>query len=104
MARNKRPKVKPRSAPHSIGLPESVDVKDARGSDVRRKSGLKGSTVGTTVYLLPDESWRVKQLAVDLKITVHELILRGLDHMLQTHNKRPIRRYASDKVKRPRAD
>jgi hypothetical protein len=104
MARNKRPKVKARSAPPTVGLREPLEVRDTRGSELRRKGGLKGSTVGTTVYLLPDESWRVKQLAVDLKITVHELILRGLDQMLQAHNKRPIRRYASERTKRARAD
>jgi len=103
MAKNKRLKVKRRAAPTDASMRE-FPQEHGGGAHPPRKGGLKTSTVGTTVYLLPEESWRVKQLAIDLKITVHELMLRGLDRMLQDHNEKPIRRYASERLKRGRAE
>jgi hypothetical protein len=41
--------------------------------------GIKAATVGTTVYLLPGEHKRVRRLALDLDVSVHELLLLGLE-------------------------
>jgi hypothetical protein len=74
------------------------------GEKVETHSGsvatLKNSTVGTTVYLLPEESWRVKTLAVQLKVSVHELLLMGLDKLLAENNQPAIRRYEGGKERR----
>jgi hypothetical protein len=56
-------------------------------------AGLKASTIGTTLYLLPDESKRLKRLALDLDISLHELMLTGLDRLLSEHGQPPVRRY-----------
>ena len=55
--------------------------------------GLKATTVGTTLYLLPQESKRLKRLALDLDLSLHELILTGLDRVLAEHGQPSIRRY-----------
>lgn len=55
--------------------------------------GLKANTVGTTLYLLPDESKRLKHLGIDLGKSVHELILTGLDRILEEQGQPPLRRY-----------
>jgi hypothetical protein len=67
---------------------------------VEGAGGLKASTVGTTLYLLPEESWRLKQLAVNLRTTVHELMLCGLDRIFAEHDQPPIRRYVSTTPRR----
>lgn len=59
--------------------------------------GLKSATVGTTLYLLPEESKRLRRLAVDLDISLHELVLRGLDLLLDQHGQPPITRYQPKK-------
>lgn len=56
--------------------------------------GIKGRTVGTTLYLLPAESRRLKRLALDLDVSVHELVLSGLDRMLAEHGQPPVVRYS----------
>ena len=55
--------------------------------------GLKASTVGTTLYLLPSESKRLRRLAIDLDLSLHELMLNGLDRVLAEHGEPPVRRY-----------
>ena len=57
------------------------------------KTGIKGATLATTVYLLPEEARRLRHLAVDLDISVHEIILRGLDRILSEAGQRPMARY-----------
>ena len=56
--------------------------------------GIKAATVGTTVYLLPDEHKRVRRLALDLDVSVHELLLLGLDRLLTERGEAPVRRYS----------
>ena len=68
-------------------------VEDAGG-------GLKASTVGLSLYLLPQESRRVKHLAVDLGLPVHELVLLGLDKVMQEHGQDPVRRYMPARPRR----
>jgi len=63
--------------------------------DSLSKIGIKASTKGTTLYLLPDEQKRLKQLALDLDTSMHEMILQALDHFLVGHGQQPIRRYSS---------
>ena len=56
--------------------------------------GIKAATVGTTVYLLPGEHKRVRRLALDLDVSVHELLLLGLDRLLAERGEAPVRRYS----------
>ena len=67
---------------------------------VRDGSGLKSSTVGTTLYLLPEESRRLRHLAVDLGSSLHDLMLTGLDKVLQEHGQLPLRRYEPAKPRK----
>lgn len=78
--------------------------RSARNKSEGKNRGLKASTVGTTVYLIPDESWRVKQLAVRLRTSVHQIILSGLDRILAEHGQPPIRRYKAEPSRRPKAE
>ncbi len=64
--------------------------------------GLKASTVGTTLYLLPEESRRLKHLAVDLGLSVHELLLTGIDKVLSEHGHPPIHRYVPAALRKVR--
>jgi DNA (cytosine-5)-methyltransferase 1 len=57
------------------------------------RPGIKGATRSTTVYLLPDELRRLKKLAVDLDVSLHDLVLRGLDRVLAEAGQRPLTRY-----------
>lgn len=57
--------------------------------------GIKASTVGTTVYLLPGEHKRVRRLALDMDVpSVHELLLLGLDRLLAERGEPPVERYS----------
>ncbi len=57
------------------------------------RPGIKGATRSTTLYLLPPELQRLRRLAVDLDVSLHDLMLRGLDRVLAEHGQRPIERY-----------
>src|SRR3954463_10286047 len=62
--------------------------------------GIKQSTIGTTVYLLPREHKRVRRLALDLDVpSVHELLLMGLDRLLAERGEPPIERYSPPRPK-----
>ena len=53
------------------------------------------------MYLLPDEHKRVKRLALDLDVpSVHELILMGLDRLLEGQGQRPLTRYSPPRPKK----
>ncbi|MCR0985859.1 hypothetical protein [Roseomonas populi] len=57
--------------------------------------GIKAATIGTTVYLFPEEHKWVKRLALDLDVpSVHELILMGLDRILEERGERHLERYS----------
>lgn len=72
----------------------SLPVEDLpRAAAPTEAGGLKAATVGTTLYLLPQESKRLKRLALDLDVSLHELMLTGLDHVLAEHGQPPVRRY-----------
>jgi DNA (cytosine-5)-methyltransferase 1 len=58
-----------------------------------RRPGIKGATRATTLYLLPSELQRLRHLAIDLDVSIHDLMLRGLDRVLAEHGQRPIERY-----------
>lgn len=60
---------------------------------VKDRPGIKGTTVGTTLYLLPGESKRLRRLALDLDVSLHELLMRGADRLLAENGQRPIERY-----------
>lgn len=65
------------------------------GEGTTPSGGIKEKTIGTTLYLLPDQHKRVKRLALDLDVpSVHELILMGLDRLLAEQGQRPLERYS----------
>ena len=98
MAATRRPSLAPGLLARPGGAPaRSAAIEDlprppapAQGSD---GGGLKASTVGTTLYLLPQESKRLRRLALDLDLSLHELMLTGLDRVLAEHGQQPVRRY-----------
>jgi DNA (cytosine-5)-methyltransferase 1 len=67
--------------------------KEPKPIKLKNRPGIKGRTLGTTVYLLPDESKRVRRLALDLDMSLHELLMRGLDRLLAENGQRPVERY-----------
>ena len=66
---------------------------EASQTKVKDRPGIKGTTLGTTVYLLPGESKRLRRLALELDISLHELLLRGADRLLAENGQRPVERY-----------
>jgi hypothetical protein len=63
--------------------------------------GIKAATIGTTVYFLPEEHKRVKRLALDLDVpSVHELILMGLDRLLEERGERRLERYSQPRPRK----
>lgn len=64
-------------------------------SPEEKSGGIKASTIGTTVYLLPKQHKRVRRLALELDVpSVHELLLLGLDRLLAEQGEPPIERYS----------
>lgn len=95
---------KPSLAPGLLARPGGAPARSAAIEDLPRPpapaaaqggdgGGLKAATVGTTLYLLPQESKRLKRLALDLDLSLHELMLTGLDRVLAEHGQPPVRRY-----------
>ena len=72
---------------------ENETPKPSRSIKIMERSGIKGSTVGTTVYLKPEESKRVRRLALELDLSLHDLLLTGLDRLLAENGQRPVSRY-----------
>src|SRR5690349_6196933 len=72
----------------------------ARGA-LPAKGGIKHATIGTTVYLLPREHKRVRRLALDMDVPVHELLLLGLDRLFAELGQPTIERYS---LPRPRKE
>ena len=83
---------RPGAAP-SRSMPVEDLPRAAASSAPAEAGGLKATTIGTTLYLLPQESKRLKRLALDLDLSLHELMLTGLDRVLAEHGQPPIRRY-----------
>ena len=53
---------------------------------------LKQKTICKTAYLLHDESARVHELAASVGVSVHELLMQGLDRMFMGRGSAPVRR------------
>jgi hypothetical protein len=90
----------PRFAPPELAPPnapapaEPISDRTSPSEQGRAEGGIKAATRGLTVYLLPEEHKRLRQLALDVDApSLHELLLRGLDRLLQEQGKPPIRRY-----------
>ena len=85
----------PRPAP-------SPQTEELRTTPIPRSgNGIKASTIGTTVYLLPAEHKRVRRLALDADVpSVHELLLLGLDRLLAERGEPPIKRYSPPRLKK----
>jgi hypothetical protein len=93
----------PPPAPEPPPAPQPVaETKPAAEPEPARPAGkgIKQATVGTTVYLLPDEAFRIKRVALDLRISLHDLILDGLDAVLAKQGERPISRYSPPKTRK----
>ena len=56
--------------------------------------GIKAATRGTTLYLLPEESVRLRHLALDSGRSLHDLILDGVDMLLERRKQPKIKRYS----------
>jgi hypothetical protein len=105
---DKRPSVvasgllaRPGAAPARTTPPEDLPKPDAALAVNRDRGGIKAATIGTTLYLLPKEHKRVRQLALDLDVpSVHELLLMGLDHLLTERGERGIERYSQPRPKK----
>ena len=95
---------KPGSAPARSAAIEDLPRASAQTVAVSESGGLKASTVGTTLYLLPSESKRLRRLAIDLDLSLHEMMLNGLDRLLAENGEHPVRRYvpASPKKEKKR--
>lgn len=99
MAVKRRPAVavgllaRPGGAPERGTPVEALPTNTATTGAIASAGGLKAATVGTTLYLLPEESRRLRHLAVDLGSSVHDLLLQGLDHILAEHGQPPLKRY-----------
>ena len=65
----------------------------APAASIPVRSGIKGATRSTTLYVLPHELQRLRRLAVDLGVPLHDLLLRGLDRVLADNGQRPLERY-----------
>lgn len=87
-----RPSLRPEAGEGGQGGP--APVPDAPPA-ARAPGGIKGATIGTTLYLLPREHKRIRRLALDLDIpSVHELLLLGLDRLLAERGEPPVERYS----------
>jgi hypothetical protein len=85
---------RPASASIATTLPEPP-------AEQGRGGGIKGATIGTTVYLLPREHKRVRRLALDMDVpSVHELLLMGLDRLLAERGEPPVERYSPPRPKK----
>ena len=62
-----------------------VEVAEVRFKD---RPGMKRATVGTTLYLLPAESKRLRRLALEMDVWLHELLLRCADRLLAENGQR----------------
>jgi hypothetical protein len=88
--------------PRAADVADAAPTPDGRNAGrVGQVGGIKAATIGTTVYLLPAEHKRVKQLALDMDVaSVHELLLLGLDKLLAGQGRDPIARYAQPRLKK----
>lgn len=84
------------NAPEEVPAAARVRLRPARARKEvqapRPGARLKRTTIGTTAYLLPEESARVHELAAGLDVSVHELLMRGLDRMFMERGCSPVRR------------
>lgn len=83
----------PRLTAQQVG--DEVEAGKGAPAATPAPSGIKGATIGLTVYLLPREHKRVRRLAIDMDVpSVHELLLLGLDRLLAERGEQPIQRYS----------
>lgn len=93
-----RPGAAPRRSTAVEDLPRT---QQAPADQARAAGGIKAATVGTTVYLLPDEHKRIRRLALDMDVpSVHELLLMGLDRLLAEQHQAPVQRYSPPRPKK----
>jgi hypothetical protein len=87
------PRVAPSPQPEPGPTAPAWAAEDAAG-------GIKKVTIGTTLYLMPGEHKRIRRLALDLDVSVHELILLGLDRLLAERGQPLIQRYSPPRPKK----
>jgi DNA (cytosine-5)-methyltransferase 1 len=88
-----RPRTRSDSFAPMIGAVHTAFEPTTVSDPIKTRVGIKGQTVGTTLYLVPNESKRVRRLALELNLSLHELLLRGLDRLLAESGQRPVERY-----------
>jgi hypothetical protein len=69
-----------------LAAPSAIDARP-------RRPGIKDATGATTLYLLPHELQRMRRMAIDQGFSLHDLMLRGLDHVAAEFGQRPLERY-----------
>ncbi len=70
-------------------------VRPHQGRAEPERRRLKDATRSTSVYLLPQDLKRVRLLAIDHDISMHEYILQGLDRMLADDCQEPVERHGA---------
>ena len=60
---------------------------------VKDRPGIKGTTVRTALYLLPDESKRLRRFALDLNVSLREVLKRGADRLPAENGQRATERF-----------
>lgn len=81
------------------GRPRPTRARKEIQASLRPGAKLKQKTIGTTAYLLPEESARVHELAAGVGVSVHELLMKGLDRMFMERGLSPVRRDGRDRAK-----
>ena len=91
---------RPGAAPARSPAVEDLPRPSVPTPEPDQPGGIKEKTIGTTLYLLPSEHRRIKRLALDMDVVVHELILQGLDRMLAEHGQQVIKRYSAPRPRK----
>ncbi len=86
----------PRTVPQAA---RALPTRRRKDPAIRAAGGLKGATVGTTAYFLPEESKRVQGVAAGMGVSLHEFIILALDGQLARLGMQPVRRYAKPTAK-----
>ena len=81
-------------------LPPSPTPPGAPAVPIAAGASMKTATKGTTLYLLPSESKRLHRLALDLDMSLHDLVLDGIDRVLAEQGQPPLERYKPAKPKK----
>jgi hypothetical protein len=82
-------------AAHDLPRPPQAAIETAE-----MIGGIKGQTIPTTVYLLPDDHKRLRVLCAQVGLPAQELWQRGLDAVFAEHGLAPTSRYDNPRRRR----